>query len=79
MTSVDERLRGCFQAVFPGINAAAIPAASTSTIADWDSVVQVTLISVIEEEFSIVIPEEQYGDLLSFGAWAALLEASQQG
>jgi acyl carrier protein len=72
--SLDQRLGQCFQAVFPTLKTADLAAASTETLPDWDSVAQVTLISVVEEEFAVIIPEERYGELISFGAWSACLE-----
>ena len=72
--SISQRLQQCFQAVFPSLTEREIAAASSETVSDWDSVAQVTLISVVEEEFAVVVPEEKYGEMLSFGAWRAYLE-----
>jgi acyl carrier protein len=71
---INQRLQHCFQAVFPNLGQPDIATASTETVGDWDSVAQVTLISVVEEEFAIVLPEEEYVQLLSFKAWSAYLE-----
>ena len=50
---VSERLRGVMAAVF-GIDISSIDAdASTSTIAEWDSVRHLQLMLAIEEEFGI--------------------------
>jgi acyl carrier protein len=75
--SISQRLQLCFQAVFPKLRQPDIGHASSETVPDWDSVAQVTLISVVEEEFAMVVPETEYGDLLSFEAWSAYLETLQ--
>jgi len=72
--SIRRRLQQCFQAVFPRLKQADIATASSETVSDWDSVAQVTLISVVEEEFAVVLPEEEYGEMLSFEAWYTYLE-----
>ena len=72
--SISQRLNQCFQAIFPNLTEPEIAAASSETVSDWDSVAQVTLISVVEEEFGVVVPEEKYGEMLSFQAWRAYLE-----
>jgi acyl carrier protein len=72
--SISLRLQKCFQAVFPNLEQADIATASSETVSDWDSVAQVTLISVVEEEFAVVLPEEKYGEMLSFKVWCTYLE-----
>jgi len=72
--SISQRLQQCFQAVFPNLKQPELATASSETLSDWDSVAQVTLISVVEEEFAVVLPEEKYGEMLSFEAWQAYLE-----
>lgn len=69
-----QQLIQCFQAVFPNLSASEITGASTDTVADWDSVAQVTLISVVEESFGVMLAEERYGELTSFSAWREHLE-----
>ena len=72
--STHQLLVQCFQAVFPNLKEPNIVTASSETVSDWDSVAQVTLISVVEEEFGVILPEEQYAELMSFAAWSAYLE-----
>jgi acyl carrier protein len=72
--STQQRLAQCFQAVFPDIPVSEIAGASADTVSDWDSVAQVTLVSVVEEEFGVMLAEERYGELLSFSAWCEHLE-----
>ncbi len=64
--SVRHRLLECFRAVFPGRDDQSIEALSAESDSNWDSVTQVTLMSVLEEEFGTTIPEEKYGELTSF-------------
>ena len=52
MHDVETRLVGCFQAVFPDLADADIRKASQETMDQWDSVAAITLVNVIEEEFS---------------------------
>ncbi len=66
-----ERLVGCFEQVFPDLSRSAIPASTQDTVAAWDSIAQVTLISLIGEEFGIDIDFEEFEDATSF---AAILE-----
>lgn len=72
--SISQRLQQCFQAVFPNLKLADIVTASSETVAEWDSVAQVTLISVVEEEFAILLPQEEYGEMLSFEALCTYLQ-----
>jgi acyl carrier protein len=66
MPSVEERLQTCFSAVFPDLSVAEIRRANSASIATWDSLATVTLVSVIEEEFGISIPPEEYDFMVSF-------------
>ena len=72
--SVGERLLGCFQAVFPGISDESLMGLSAASDPGWDSVTQVTLMSVIDEEFGINLPEERYGEFTSFASLLEFLE-----
>ena len=63
---MDDRLVQCFQAVFPNLTEAEVRAASTATTGAWDSVAAITLVSVIEEEFSVQIDFEVLPQLTSF-------------
>jgi len=41
--------------------------ASPDTIESWDSLKHMNLIIALEEEFNIVIPDEEVGNMLTFG------------
>lgn len=63
-----ERLTACFQQVFPGLNPAEIPTATHETVAGWDSIHQVTLLSLLGEEFGIDVDFEEFEGATSFPA-----------
>ena len=52
MDDTRQKLISCFQVVFPDMPADEIPAASTATVANWDSVAAITMMNVIEDEFA---------------------------
>jgi len=66
MNDLQARLSRCFSAVFPGLNAQQIAAASVQTVEKWDSIAMVTLLSVIEEEFGVQFDPEDIETLASF-------------
>lgn len=68
-----ERLVSCFERVFPNLDRSAIPTATPGSVAEWDSIAQVTLMSLVGEEFGIEIDFEEFEDARSFGAVLELL------
>jgi len=73
MNNVDERLAKCFRLVFPNLDADQIPLANAENLSDWDSVAQVSLLSVIGEEFDMDIDFEEFEGATSFAALAGRL------
>ena len=67
------RLAACFAAVFPELSPAEIAAATPERVAAWDSIANVTLLAVIEEEFARAIAPEDLDALTSFAALHAYL------
>ena len=67
-SAVTERLLECFRIVFPGVPDEDLITASAKSMAKWDSIAQVTLISLIEEELGIQLPLERYAEFTSFSA-----------
>lgn len=63
-----ERLANCFAQVFPTLSRNAIPQCSQTTVAAWDSIAHITLMSLIGEEFGIEIDFEEFEDATSFAA-----------
>ena len=66
MPSVEERLQECFSTVFPNLSADEIRRSSSASVATWDSLATVTLISLIEEEFGVTIAPDEYEFIVSF-------------
>ena len=64
--SIREKLVRCFVLVFPKLSEQQIPTASAGQMADWDSLAQVNLLSVIGEEFGIEIDFEEFEGATSF-------------
>jgi acyl carrier protein len=60
------RLGRCFAAVFPDLGPAEIPRASLTSVATWDSLASITLLSVLEEEFGVQIDPGEFAELVSF-------------
>lgn len=70
-----ERLTKCFVSVFLELEAQDVRLASASSMARWDSVNHVLLLSVVAEEFRIEFEPDQYEVLTSF---ALLAEAVKE-
>lgn len=66
MTDIPSRVSQCFLNVFPGLAAADVPRASQASLAQWDSVAHVTLLSAVCEEFQIELDEESFESLTSY-------------
>jgi acyl carrier protein len=75
--SMSARLVSCFQAVFPALPVEAIPSATQDSLADWDSVSAITLISVIEDEFQVEVDLERMLEFTSFAAFLAYLKGQK--
>jgi acyl carrier protein len=75
MSNLQERLVSCFSSVFPNLSFDEIPRASTASVANWDSLATVTLVSVIEEEFGVMITPEEYEYVVSFELVRECLES----
>jgi acyl carrier protein len=74
MPDLEERLASCFSVVFPDLNADEIKRASNTSVATWDSLATVTLISLIEEEFKLSLPPDDFEYLVSFDLTADCLK-----
>jgi acyl carrier protein len=66
MPDAETRLVGCFLTVFPQLSEADIRIASQEKLEQWDSVAAITLVNVIEEEFSTQIDYDQLPNLDTF-------------
>jgi acyl carrier protein len=70
-----DKLVSCFEAVFPSLSKEAIPAATHDNVPGWDSTAQVTLLTLVGEEFGIDIDFEEFEGATSF---ALVLETLRQ-
>ena len=66
MDELKSRLSNCFAIAFPELDPREIPSAAMGSLASWDSLTVITLVSLIEEEFSFSIPPDDVIDLVSF-------------
>jgi acyl carrier protein len=71
MDDIRTRLVTCFAAVFPELDPAEVERASPFTVPEWDSLANVTLVSVVEEEFAVQIPLD---DLETLGSFELVLD-----
>jgi acyl carrier protein len=78
MDDTKTKLVECFQIVFPDLNAKNIPQATQETVADWDSVAAITLVSVIEEQFGIELDLDDLAELDSFEKVCTYLDQRRQ-
>jgi len=74
MNDIKDRVARCFSNVFPDIRQDQIPSASTTSLAAWDSVAHVRLLSSIEEEFSLQLEMEDFEELVSYPLIVTCLE-----
>jgi acyl carrier protein len=70
-----EKLVSCFRKVFPNLSRADILSADQASISAWDSIAQVTLISLIDEEFGLEPDLEDFDEATSFTAFRDVLSA----
>lgn len=75
MPDTAARLRNCFATLFPEIPEGQVETASVDTVAAWDSVAMVNLVSLVEEEFGISVEFEDMEKLTSFARVLAYLQA----
>jgi acyl carrier protein len=74
MSDYADRLQKCFAVVFPALDVAEIRNASVTSVGDWDSLANVNLLCVLEEEFNIEIAAGELEALTSFPAILRYLE-----
>jgi acyl carrier protein len=74
MNDIQTRVSQCFANVFPGVAPSDLPSASVETLARWDSVAHVTLLSAIGEEFSLDISPDDFDELTSYKSIVEFVE-----
>lgn len=66
MDDIQSRVLECFANVFAAVPRDKLPYVSQASVAEWDSVMHVTLLAALAEEFGIEIDYEAAEDLQSF-------------
>lgn len=75
MNDIKDRVNRCFSNVFPDVPPAEFVRASTASLAAWDSLAQVTLLSSIGEEFGVSFELEDFEELVSYPLIVDYLES----
>jgi acyl carrier protein len=73
MDNLKVKLAKCISLTFPNLEASQIEGASAETVDEWDSLAQVTLLTVIGEEFGVDLDFEGLESSTSFDMLAARL------
>jgi acyl carrier protein len=79
MNEISARLSRCFSSVFPQVPTEEIPLAAPNAVENWDSIASITLVSVVEEEFGIMVDPEDIVHFVSFQAVLGYLNSRQVG
>jgi acyl carrier protein len=79
MDPTTARLRACFSRVFPDLTDEQTLEASAGGIPEWDSLATVTLVSLIEEEFGLILDLDDFEETMSFRSLLRSVERSQSG
>jgi len=66
MPDTRECLKRCLAVVFPALSQDELSRASHTSVANWDSMATVTLVSLVEEEFGVTVAPEDYEAMISF-------------
>jgi acyl carrier protein len=74
MDDLQARLTNCFLGAFPDLQETDVPGATLDTVKGWDSLANITLLTVIEEEFGISVDASALTEFTSFQATFAYLE-----
>jgi len=75
MNDLHAKLTRSFETVFENLDPAEIPGATTMTLAGWDSLNHVNLLTVICEDFGVELDYEAFAEATSYAAIAELLQA----
>jgi acyl carrier protein len=77
MDDIRQRLVHCFSTVFPDLGLDEVPSAGMASVASWDSLATLSLVTVLEEEFQVQFPPEDLEQLVSFELILYYLEGKQ--
>jgi acyl carrier protein len=73
---IERRVNECFGNVFPTVPPEQLPHLRQEEVPEWDSVVHVTLLASLAEEFSIEVDFEAAQDMTSVPAAVQLVRAA---
>jgi acyl carrier protein len=79
MNDIKERLEKCFLLALPDLPTEEIVRASKSSVAEWDSLATVNILSLIEEEFHLQIPDADLENFISFELILDYLRSTSNG
>ena len=74
MDDVRDKLDRCFALAFPKLDPSQYATASSKHMSEWDSITQLTLLTLIGEEFGRDIDFEEFEGATSFEALAQALQ-----
>jgi acyl carrier protein len=77
MDNLRDKLGRCFALVFPRLDPSQYATASAHNVSEWDSLAQLTLLTLIGEEFGRELDFEEFEGATSFEALACALENSR--
>ena len=63
-----EQLEKCFEQAFPKLERSQIAGSTSQTVEGWDSIAQVTLLSLVGETFDLELDFEEFEGATSFGS-----------
>jgi acyl carrier protein len=66
MSELDARLSRLFRATFPALKIQDLHQATRDSIAEWDSIAAVTLLSLVEEEFGQQFDPQDAAEWISY-------------
>lgn len=74
MDTVKDKLTRCFALTFPNLDPGRYAGASAQNVREWDSIAQLTLLTLIGEEFGREIDFEEFEGATSFEALVQALQ-----
>ncbi len=66
MNEIEVRVARCFANVFPGLAPDDISSAGASSLAAWDSIAHIRLLSAVAEEFGLELEMEDFDELVTY-------------
>ena len=79
MDNIRDKLAHCFSLAFPQMDASRYSTASAENTSGWDSMAQVTLLTLIGEEFGIDVNFEEFEGATSFEALSSRISGISTG